>query len=119
MQHGWAAAFGTLALAMGASNALFFVGTPLYRHRLPGGSPLTRVAQVLVAAFRKRNAAFDSGDFVGLYEVAGAKPSVAAPRSTTPTTSGTYVSSVGCAAHANERTNGQDSATSIQVSDSE
>ncbi|XP_062206739.1 protein NRT1/ PTR FAMILY 6.1-like [Phragmites australis] len=76
MQHGWAAAFGTLALAMGASNALFFVGTPLYRHRVPGGSPLTRVAQVLVAAFRKRNAAFDSGDYVGLYEVAGAKSAI-------------------------------------------
>ncbi|RCV24225.1 hypothetical protein SEVIR_5G066900v4 [Setaria viridis] len=76
MHRGWAAAFGTLALAMGASNALFFVGTPLYRHRLPGGSPLTRVAQVLVAAFRKRNAAFDSGGFVGLYEVAGAKSAV-------------------------------------------
>ncbi|PUZ57587.1 hypothetical protein GQ55_5G444000 [Panicum hallii var. hallii] len=76
MHHGWAAAFGTLALAMGTSNALFFVGTPLYRHRVPGGSPLTRVAQVLVAAFRKRNAAFDSGDFVGLYEVAGAKSAI-------------------------------------------
>jgi dipeptide/tripeptide permease len=76
MHRGWAAAFGTLALAMGASNALFFVGTPLYRHRLPGGSPLTRVAQVLVAAFRKRNAAFDSGGLVGLYEVAGAKSAV-------------------------------------------
>ncbi|OEL17361.1 Protein NRT1/ PTR FAMILY 6.1 [Dichanthelium oligosanthes] len=76
MQHGWAAAFGTLALAMGTSNALFFVGTPLYRHRVPGGSPLTRVAQVLVAAFRKRNTAFDSGDFVGLYEVAGAKSAI-------------------------------------------
>jgi len=76
MHRGWAAAFGTLALAMGTSNALFFVGTPLYRHRVPGGSPLTRVAQVLVAAFRKRNAAFDSGGFVGLYEVAGAKSAI-------------------------------------------
>ncbi|CAL4950874.1 unnamed protein product [Urochloa decumbens] len=76
MHRGWAAAFGTLALAMGASNALFFAGTPLYRHRLPGGSPLTRVAQVLVAAFRKRNAGFGSGGFVGLYEVAGAKSAV-------------------------------------------
>ncbi|KAF8724007.1 hypothetical protein HU200_021013 [Digitaria exilis] len=76
MHRGWAAAFGTLALAMGISNALFFVGTPMYRHRLPGGSPLTRVAQVLVAAFRKRNAAFDSGEFVGLYEVAGAKSAI-------------------------------------------
>jgi solute carrier family 15 (peptide/histidine transporter), member 3/4 len=76
MHRGWAAAFGMLALAMGASNALFFAGTPLYRHRLPGGSPLTRVAQVLVAAFRKRHAAFDSGDFVGLYEVAGTKSAI-------------------------------------------
>ncbi|KAL6850190.1 hypothetical protein ACP4OV_020817 [Aristida adscensionis] len=76
MQRGWAAAFGTLAVAMGASNALFFVGTPLYRHRLPGGSPLTRVAQVLVAAFRKRHAAFDGGAHVGLYEVAGAKSAI-------------------------------------------
>ncbi|KAL6626553.1 hypothetical protein ACP70R_030279 [Stipagrostis hirtigluma subsp. patula] len=76
MHRGWAAAFGTLAVAMGASNALFFAGTPLYRHRLPGGSPLTRVAQVLVAAFRKRNASFDSGGYVGLYEVAGVKSAV-------------------------------------------
>ncbi|KAK3163637.1 hypothetical protein QOZ80_1AG0006230 [Eleusine coracana subsp. coracana] len=76
MHHGWAAAFGMLALAMGASNAVFFAGTPLYRHRVPGGSPLTRVAQVLVAAFRKRNAAFDSGAFVGLYELPGAKSAI-------------------------------------------
>ncbi|KAJ4849586.1 hypothetical protein Tsubulata_019353 [Turnera subulata] len=68
---GWGYAFGTLAIAMGISNMLFFVGTPLYRHRLPGGSPLTRVAQVLVAAFRKRNADFSSSEFIGLYEVPG------------------------------------------------
>ncbi|XP_010250500.1 PREDICTED: protein NRT1/ PTR FAMILY 6.1 [Nelumbo nucifera] len=71
MKHGWGSAFGSLAIAMGISNMLFFVGTPLYRHRLPGGSPLTRVAQVLVAAFRKRNASFSSSELVGLYEVPG------------------------------------------------
>ncbi|KAL5227668.1 hypothetical protein ABZP36_015933 [Zizania latifolia] len=71
MNHGWAAAFGGLALAMGASNALFFLGTPLYRHRVPGGSPLTRVAQVLVAAYRKRHVGVSD-----LYEVAGAKSAV-------------------------------------------
>ncbi|XBI15726.1 hypothetical protein VPH35_058096 [Triticum aestivum] len=76
MHRGWAAAFGALALAMGASNALFFAGTPLYRHKAPGGSPLTRVAQVLVAAFRKRNADFADGGYVGLYEVAGAKSAI-------------------------------------------
>ncbi|KAK6930731.1 Proton-dependent oligopeptide transporter family [Dillenia turbinata] len=71
MEHGWGSAFGSLAIAMGVSNILFFIGTPLYRHRVPGGSPLTRVAQVLVAAFRKRNASFSSSEFIGLYEVPG------------------------------------------------
>ncbi|MCL7043971.1 hypothetical protein MKW94_001845 [Papaver nudicaule] len=71
MQHGWGSAFGSLAIAMGVSNAVFFIGTPLYRHRLPGGSPLTRVAQVLVAAFRKRRKSFSSSELVGLYEIPG------------------------------------------------
>ncbi|KAL9414403.1 hypothetical protein AB3S75_042804 [Citrus x aurantiifolia] len=71
MEHGWGSAFGALAIAMGISNMLFFIGTPLYRHRLPGGSPLTRVAQVIIAAFRKRHAAFSSSELIGLYEVPG------------------------------------------------
>ncbi|KAF3784189.1 NRT1-PTR FAMILY 6-1 protein [Nymphaea thermarum] len=71
MHHGWGAAFGVLAIAMGISNVVFFIGTPLYRHRLPGGSPLTRVAQVLVAAFHKRNVPFSNSELVGLYEVTG------------------------------------------------
>ncbi|KAI3929579.1 hypothetical protein MKX01_025747 [Papaver californicum] len=71
MQHGWGSAFGSLAIAMGVSNAVFFIGTPLYRHRLPGGSPLTRVAQVLIAAFRKRRKSFSSSELVGLYEIPG------------------------------------------------
>ncbi|XP_022726700.1 protein NRT1/ PTR FAMILY 6.1-like [Durio zibethinus] len=71
IERGWGAAFGSLAIAMGLSNMLFFAGTPLYRHRLPGGSPLTRVAQVLVAAFRKRNVPFIRSELVGLYELPG------------------------------------------------
>ncbi|XP_021722981.1 protein NRT1/ PTR FAMILY 6.1-like [Chenopodium quinoa] len=76
MHYGWGSAFGSLALGMGISNALFFIGTPTYRHRLPGGSPLTRVAQVLVAAFRKRNASFTSSEMVGLYELPGKRSAV-------------------------------------------
>lgn len=76
MKHGWGSAFGALAVAMGVSNMVFFLGTPLYRHRLPGGSPLTRVAQVLVAAFNKRHASFDSGDLVGLYELPGKRSAI-------------------------------------------
>ncbi|CAL9040397.1 unnamed protein product [Musa banksii] len=71
MKHGWGSAFASLAIAMAISNVVFFVGTPLYRHRLPGGSPLTRVAQVLVAAFRKRNVPFSSSDSIDLYELPG------------------------------------------------
>nr|DAD30392.1 TPA_asm: hypothetical protein HUJ06_009243 [Nelumbo nucifera] len=75
-KHGWGSAFGSLAIAMGISNMVFFIGTPLYRHRLPGGSPLTRVAQVLVAAFQKRNASFSSSELVGLYEVPGRRSAI-------------------------------------------
>uniref|UniRef100_A0A5B6YNT5 Major facilitator superfamily protein n=1 Tax=Davidia involucrata TaxID=16924 RepID=A0A5B6YNT5_DAVIN len=82
MEHGWGAAFGSLATAMGLSNMVFFLGTPLYRHRLPGGSPLTRVAQVLLAAFRKRNASFlsNSTELVGLYELPGKRSAVKGSR---------------------------------------
>ncbi|KAK4413510.1 protein NRT1/ PTR FAMILY 6.1 [Sesamum alatum] len=76
MKHGWGSAFGSLAIAMGMSNLVFFLGTPLYRHRLPGGSLLTRVAQVLVAAFRKRNASFENSEFVGLYELPGQRSAI-------------------------------------------
>lgn len=76
IKHGWGSAFGALAIAMGMSNLVFFLGTPLYRHRLPGGSPLTRVAQVLVAAFRKRNTSFHSSEFVGLYELPGKRSAI-------------------------------------------
>ncbi|XP_030960349.1 protein NRT1/ PTR FAMILY 6.1 [Quercus lobata] len=76
IKHGWGAAFGSLAVAMGISNMVFFLGTPLYRHRLPGGSPLTRVAQVLVAAFQKRNNSFSSSELIGLYEVPGKQSAI-------------------------------------------
>ncbi|VFQ60857.1 unnamed protein product [Cuscuta campestris] len=76
IRFGWGYAFAALAVAMGLSNVVFFAGTPLYRHRLPGGSPLTRVAQVLVAAFRKRKVAWDESEFVGLYELQGKRSAI-------------------------------------------
>ena len=60
----------TFLLLWGIS-LLTTIDIPLCMHRLPGGSPLTRVAQVLVAAFRKRNASFGGNEFIGLYEVPG------------------------------------------------
>ncbi|AAB60766.1 Strong similarity to Arabidopsis oligopeptide transporter (gb/X77503) [Arabidopsis thaliana] len=50
---GWGLGFLIPTVFMGVSIASFFIGTPLYRFQKPGGSPITRVCQVLVAAYRK------------------------------------------------------------------
>ncbi|XP_010680056.2 protein NRT1/ PTR FAMILY 8.3 [Beta vulgaris subsp. vulgaris] len=50
---GWGIGFGIPALFMGIAIASFFSGTPLYRFQRPGGSPLTRMGQVVIASFRK------------------------------------------------------------------
>ncbi|XP_062113146.1 protein NRT1/ PTR FAMILY 8.3-like [Humulus lupulus] len=50
---GWGLGFGIPALFMGIAIASFFAGTPLYRFQKPGGSPITRMCQVMVASFRK------------------------------------------------------------------
>ncbi|KAF7827556.1 protein NRT1/ PTR FAMILY 8.3-like [Senna tora] len=52
---GWGLGFGIPAVFMGLSILFFFSGTPLYRFQKPGGSPITRMCQVVVASFRKRN----------------------------------------------------------------
>ncbi|KAG5550431.1 hypothetical protein RHGRI_015403 [Rhododendron griersonianum] len=50
---GWGWGFGIPAVAMAAAVVSFFSGTRLYRNQRPGGSPLTRICQVVVASFRK------------------------------------------------------------------
>ncbi|XP_016647684.1 PREDICTED: protein NRT1/ PTR FAMILY 8.3-like isoform X3 [Prunus mume] len=52
---GWGIGFGIPTALMGVCIASLLIGTPLYRFQKPGGSPLTRICQVLVASFRKRN----------------------------------------------------------------
>ncbi|KAL4185454.1 hypothetical protein AMTRI_Chr10g6050 [Amborella trichopoda] len=49
---GWG--FGVPTIAMAISVVVFVLGYRLYRHFEPAGSPLTRLAQVIVAAQRKR-----------------------------------------------------------------
>ncbi|XP_022990899.1 protein NRT1/ PTR FAMILY 8.3-like [Cucurbita maxima] len=65
---GWGLGFGIPALFMGLAIISFFSGTKLYRFQKPGGSPITRMCQVLVASFRKRNLKVP-GDSNLLYEV--------------------------------------------------
>lgn len=50
---GWGLGFGIPTVFMALAIGSFFAGTPLYRFQKPGGSPLTRMCQVLYASFLK------------------------------------------------------------------
>jgi len=50
---GWGVGLGVLAGVLGLALALFLLGIKRYRKEGPKGSPLTRLAQVFVAATRK------------------------------------------------------------------
>ncbi|KAL6631360.1 hypothetical protein ACP70R_028210 [Stipagrostis hirtigluma subsp. patula] len=52
---GWGWGLGVPAVCMGVSVAAFVAGYPMYRRLDPPGSPFTRLAQVVVAAVRKRH----------------------------------------------------------------
>ncbi|CAI0385839.1 unnamed protein product [Linum tenue] len=51
----WSIGYAIPTVGLAISIAVFLTGTPFYRHRLPAGSPFTKMAQVFVAALRKRN----------------------------------------------------------------
>ncbi|KAL8125600.1 hypothetical protein AgCh_013032 [Apium graveolens] len=51
---GWGWGLGLPTMAMALSIIAFVVGSPLYNKVKPGGSPLVRLAQVIVAATKKR-----------------------------------------------------------------
>ncbi|KAK7339835.1 hypothetical protein VNO77_20521 [Canavalia gladiata] len=53
MNVGWGWGFGVPAVAMVIAIVFFFGGSRLYRLQVAGGSPLTRICQVIVAACRK------------------------------------------------------------------
>lgn len=57
---GWGWGLGTPTVAMALSIIAFIIGYPLYRNMDPAGSPFTRLIQVCVAAYRKRNLAMVS-----------------------------------------------------------
>eukprot|EP00249_Psilotum_nudum_P023799 c28984_g1_i4 orf=563-2095(+) len=57
---GWVWGYGVPAVASFLSLLIFALGFPFYRYVDPTGSPFTRLAQVVVAAFRKRNLSLSS-----------------------------------------------------------
>ncbi|KAJ9176477.1 hypothetical protein P3X46_011786 [Hevea brasiliensis] len=50
---GWTLGYGLPTAGFAISIFVFLMGTPFYRHKLPAGSPFTKIAQVLIAAMRK------------------------------------------------------------------
>ncbi|KAK6786176.1 hypothetical protein RDI58_014701 [Solanum bulbocastanum] len=63
----WGWGLGLLTIAMALSVVAFVVGSPFYRKVEPGGSPLIRLTQVLVASVRKRKVVVPDDDRL-LYE---------------------------------------------------
>lgn len=69
MNVGWGWGFGIPAVAMAIAVVSFFSGSRLYRLQKPGGSPFTRIFQVIVASFRKLNVEVPAEESL-LYETA-------------------------------------------------
>lgn len=76
---GWGWGFGIPAVAMAIAVASFFSGTRLYRNQKPGGSPLTRICQVVVASWRKRRVHVPEDKSL-LYETTDAKSNIVGSR---------------------------------------
>lgn len=50
---GWTVGYALPTLGLLISIIIFVVGTPFYRHKLPSGSPFSKMAKVLLATLRK------------------------------------------------------------------
>lgn len=50
---GWTLGYALPTLGLFISSIIFVIGTPFYRHKLPSGSPFSKMAKVLVATLRK------------------------------------------------------------------
>ncbi|VAI53353.1 unnamed protein product [Triticum turgidum subsp. durum] len=50
----WSVGYGIPTLGLVVSIVIFLVGTPMYRHKVPQGSAITRIGKVLAAALCKR-----------------------------------------------------------------
>ncbi|CAN1303812.1 Protein NRT1/ PTR FAMILY 8.1 [Linum perenne] len=79
MNVGWDWGFGIPAVAMAIAIVFFFAGSKLYRLQKPGGSPLTRIFQVIVASFRKVNVKVPADKSL-LYEVSDSEISIQGSR---------------------------------------
>ncbi|CAN7142066.1 unnamed protein product [Brassica rapa subsp. narinosa] len=79
MNVGWGWGFGVPTVAMAVAVLLFFAGSKFYRLQKPGGSPITRMLQVIVASFRKSKVRVPE-DAALLYEIHDAESSIQGSR---------------------------------------
>ncbi|KAF8105114.1 hypothetical protein N665_0163s0084 [Sinapis alba] len=79
MNVGWGWGFGVPTVAMALAVLLFFAGSNFYRLQKPGGSPITRMLQVIVASFRKSKVKVPEDDSL-LYEIHDAESSIQGSR---------------------------------------
>ncbi|GAB4839936.1 hypothetical protein Ancab_020646, partial [Ancistrocladus abbreviatus] len=63
----WVLGFGILAILMFGSIILFLLGTKLYVYLKPEGSIFSSIAQVFVAAYKKRHLELPNDSKVGVY----------------------------------------------------
>ncbi|XP_049352765.1 protein NRT1/ PTR FAMILY 8.1-like [Solanum verrucosum] len=75
----WGWGFGVPAAAMAFAVVSFFSGSRLYRYQKPGGSPLTRICQVVVASLRKCHVTLPAEKSL-LYETAEAESAIKGSR---------------------------------------
>ncbi|KAK8946559.1 Peptide transporter PTR3-A [Platanthera zijinensis] len=64
----WSLGYGIPTIGLGISLLIFYSGTSFYRHKVPQGSPFTKMARVLVAAVRNYRATLPK-DPQHLYEL--------------------------------------------------
>ncbi|KAF2938222.1 hypothetical protein DAI22_03g102300 [Oryza sativa Japonica Group] len=67
---GYGIGFGIPTIFIALAIGSFFIGSQRYRYQIPGGSPLIRVCQVVIAAIHKRNVDLPVDSSV-LYELHG------------------------------------------------
>ncbi|XP_026424958.1 protein NRT1/ PTR FAMILY 8.1-like [Papaver somniferum] len=79
MNVGWDWGFGIPAIAMMIAVVSFFAGTRLYRYQTPGGSPFTRICQVIVASFKKSGVQVPEDKSL-LYEISDGKSDIVGSR---------------------------------------
>ncbi|KAJ8538034.1 hypothetical protein K7X08_014574 [Anisodus acutangulus] len=75
--QGWDWSFGVCCVAVGLAILLLTMGKQFYRYNVPNGSPLMRISQVFVAAFRNRNLPLPQTKEV-LHQIKGREPEIGA-----------------------------------------